>query len=152
MLTLPSWVSSGDHDLTATVYDEVDNAADDTVRIDVTASGDITTFHITNPFDNQKIERTSSTYNIIIEVPDADDITYLEVAVRNLWTGETSVAGFSSSPSSITSISWTLPDPARYSLTARASGADGITQETSPIEVRVTGSSPILPPLSELFE
>ncbi len=143
MFVLPSWVAMGNHTLSATIYDDVDNAASDSVTISINESGGETaTFHITNPFSNQTIENTGAAYTIVIEVPDMNEVTYLEVTAENLWTGETTMVGSTANPSSITSISWTTGDDARYQLVARASTPAGGTLESSPVIVTVTTPTP----------
>ena len=140
---LPSWVTLGNHTLGATIYDDVDNSASDSVSISITESaGDIATFHITNPFSNQTIDNTGTGYNVVVEVPNVDGINYLEVTAENLWTGETKMIGSTSSPSSITSITWNIGASARYQLVARASTPTGGTLESSPIIVTVTTPPP----------
>ncbi len=143
-ISLPSWVDDGDHELSATVYDDVDNSSSDQVTITITEKGDETTFRITNPFNNQIIEKTAPSYDVIIEVPDVESISYIEIVSHNLWTGEIAVIGSTSSPSSITNIPWNLPDEAEYTLTARAS-ADDSTLESIPITVRVKESEMMAP-------
>ncbi|KKW28916.1 MAG: Repeat-containing protein, partial [Candidatus Uhrbacteria bacterium GW2011_GWD2_52_7] len=152
-ITLPSWVDEGSHTLTATVYDDVDNKNSDQVSIQVAEEGEETTFRITNPFSNQTIEKTASSYDVIVEVPDVDGITYLEVIAYNLWTGTTTVVGSTLSPSSITTLSWTLPDEAEYLLTARASASSGSTLESAGITVKIenTTPAPIIAPVSEIL-
>ena len=71
------------------VYDDVDNAATDDVRINVTEAGSNNGFSITNPFQNQTIEKTVDTYAISIEAGNAADFKSLSVTAQNLWTGET---------------------------------------------------------------
>jgi 1A family penicillin-binding protein len=149
-ITLPTWVTVGKHLLTATVYDSYDNSADDSITIDVSeASGEEAAFHITNPFQNQTIENVGTAYTVVIEVPNADEVTYLEVTAQNLWTGAMTVIGNSASPSAITSISWTPGADARYQLVARASTPSGGTLESTPVLVTVdtplTASTPITP-------
>ncbi len=136
--TLPTWVTAGDHLLTATIYDEHDNSAEDSITIHVNeASGEEAAFHITNPFQNQTIENVDTPYTIVIEVPNADEVTYLEVTAQNLWTGTVAVVGSTTNPSAITSISWTLGNDARYQLVARASTPSGGTLESIPVIVTV---------------
>lgn len=143
-ITLPAWVDAGDHMLKATIYDDVDNTMSDSVRLDVTEDGDTGTFRLTNPFNGQLIEKSSSTttYDIVIEIPDEEDISYLEITTKNLWNGDVTVVGSSLNPSSITTIKWTLPNPARYQLTARAASQDGSTLESIPVMVRVKNAPP----------
>jgi 1A family penicillin-binding protein len=137
-ITLPSWVNTGNHLLTVTIYDDNDNSADDSVTIDVEeSSGAEASFHITNPFQNQTIENTGTPYTIIVEVPNADEVTYLEITAQNLWTGATTVIGSTTSPGAITSMSWTLGSDARYQLVARASTPSGGTLESTPVLVTV---------------
>lgn len=143
-ITLPSWVSTGKHVLTATIYDQNENSATDSVTIDVNeASGSEATFHITNPFQNQNIENSGSPYTVVIEVPNSADVTYLEVTATNLWTGTSTVIGSTTSPSAITSVSWAIGSNGRYQLIARASTPEGGTLESVPILVTV--STPLTP-------
>ncbi len=140
---LPSWVTVGDHILGATIYDDVDNSASDSVSITITeAAGDTATFHITNPFSNQTIDNTGTAYNVVVEVPNINDINYLEVTAENLWTGETKMIGSTNTPSSITSITWNISTSARYQLVARAATPTGSTLESSPVIVTVTTPAP----------
>lgn len=142
VFSLPSWVTAGNHTLGATVYDDVDNNATDSVTITVNESGgDTATFHITNPFANQTIDNTGTAYTVVVEVPNVDEVTYLEVTAENLWTGETKMIGSTTSPSSITSISWNIESDAKYQLVARASTPTGGTLESSPVTVTVKTSS-----------
>ncbi len=137
--TLPSWVTTGSHTLGAALYDDVDNSASDSVTVSVNeSSGEAATFHITNPFSNQTIDNTGNPYTVVVEIPNVNEITYLEVTAENLWTGETKMIGSASSPSSITSISWDIGADARYQLVARASTPTGGTLESSPVIVTVT--------------
>jgi hypothetical protein len=106
--------------LIAAVYDDVDNTAQDTVQIDVTEAGSEGAFRITNPFEGQTIEKAVPAYSIAIEVPNASDLATLRVTAQNLWTGETTLVGETVSPAAITTITWTLPATAQYSLTASA--------------------------------
>lgn len=138
-LDLPSWVRRGEHTLTATVYDEYDNTASDEIRIDVseTSAGSMDDLRISNPFENQTIEKTSATYTISIEVPNAEEANMLTLYARNLWTRESVYIGEVSSPSSITSLSWTLPDEGRYAVWASASYDDGSTIQSESVRVSV---------------
>lgn len=153
LLTLPSWVDQGPHTLTATAYDDVDNQSSDEITIKVTEEGEETTFRITNPFSNQSIEKTSTTYDVIVEVPDVASITYLEVIAYNLWTGTSSVIGSTSSPTAITTLEWVLPEEAKYLLTARASTNTGSTLESSSITIDVKDAdiTPINEPIIEIL-
>lgn len=137
--TLPSWVTIGNHTFGATIFDDVDNNASDSVTVSINeSSGGEAQFHITNPFSNQTIDNTGTAYNIVIEVPNVNEVTYLEVTAENLWTGETKMIGSTTHPSSITSISWNIGADAKYQLVARASTPTGGTLESSPVIVTVT--------------
>ena len=136
-ITLPGWVSQGEHTLIAAVYDDVDNMAQDTVKITVRDGGSAGTFRVTNPFSGQTIEKTQSTYSVAVEVPNAKDLVSLKVTSRNLWTGATATVGETASPGAITSLTWTLPDEAQYTLTATAVTTGGDTLESVPVTVYV---------------
>lgn len=119
-LSLPAWVSQGEHTLIAAAYDDVDNKGQDTVQINVTEAGSEGAFRITNPFPGQVIEKAVPTYAIAVEVPNSSDLASLRIVAQNLWTGEVTLVGEVLGPQAITTISWTLPATAQYSLTASA--------------------------------
>lgn len=140
--TLPSWVTSGNHTLTATIYDDADNNASTSVAVNITESGgESATFHITNPFQNQSIENTGAAYTVAVEVPNINEITYLEVTAKHLWNGTTTIIGSTTQPSSITSFSWNIPSNGRYQLIGRASTPTGNTLESRPVLVTVSSPS-----------
>jgi membrane peptidoglycan carboxypeptidase len=136
-LTLPGWVSRGDHTLTATVYDDVDNNAEDSIAIYVNEDGASGDFRITNPFDEQVIEKTVTQYSIAVEVPNSESLTSLKVMAQNLWTGESMLVAETASPSVITTLTWDLPGEAQYALTASAVTANGQLLESLPITIYV---------------
>lgn len=136
-ITLPGWVTEGDHELTAKAYDDVDNSGSDSVSINVTESGSQGSFRITNPFEGQTIEKSVSSYSIAIEVPNASDLNNLGITAYNLWTGESLFIGDTSNPQAITTISWNLPANAQYSLTATATTRNGETLTSPPVTVIV---------------
>ena len=138
-ISLPSWVGAGEHTLTAKIFDSNENSATDQVIIRVNETSDaLAPFHITNPFRNQTIEHTGNPYTIAVEVPNASNVSYLEITAKNLWNGAVMVVGSTEEPSSITSISWNILQPARYQLIARASTQSGETLESIPVLVTVT--------------
>lgn len=143
-VALPGWVSQGEHTFTATVYDDVDNSASDSIQIKVPEGGSEGAFRITNPFQNQVIEKTVPAYSIAIEVPNSNDLATLQVTAQNLWTGETFLVGEVHSPQAITTIQWTLPTAAQYSLTASANpkGTGGSTLVSMPVTVLVKEPTP----------
>lgn len=149
-ITLPSWVSTGTHTLTATIFDNDENSASDEVTIDVAeGSGQTASFSITNPFAGQTIENSGAPYTIVIEIPDPSEISYLEVTAYNMWTGETRVVGNTTNPTSITSVPWAIGTDAKYQLTARAATPSGETLEATPIIVTTTTPAQTSIPLSQ---
>lgn len=135
---LPSWVNAGEHTFTATVYDDADNAASVTIDIDVTEGSDGgTAIRITNPFNNQTIEKTAATYPISVEVPDDEHAQNLLLTARNLWTGDRSTIGEVANPAAISSILWTLPGEAEYVVSATVTYQNGVTVEAEPVKVFV---------------
>ncbi|HCC83462.1 TPA: hypothetical protein DEP96_01280 [Candidatus Uhrbacteria bacterium] len=146
--TLPSWVTVGNHQLTVTVFDDVDNQASTSVSINVTEAGSANRGpSITNPFPNQTIIKTSPTYTISIETPDASTVASLHVTATNLWTGAVSTVGELLAPSSIASMVWNLPSSAQYSLVAVAVYQDGTQTESPAVNILLqdapVASSPI---------
>lgn len=142
-ITLPGWVGKGKHTLKATVYDDVDNSSSDELSIDVDEGGTSASFRITNPFAGQTIEKTAPTYSVALEIPSSEAYSSVTVTATNLWTGEVTLVGESSDPQAVTSIAWTLPAAAQYSLAASAKTNDGEIVESAPITVIV--KDPLLP-------
>jgi len=136
-IVLPGWVGIGTHTLTATVYDDVDNAGSNSVKIVVSDPGSAGSFRITNPFSEQTIEKSETTYSVAVEVPSAEDLISLSVIAKNLWTGVQSTVGVTTSPTSISSFTWTLPDTGDYTLEAQATTKSGTVEETAPIKIHV---------------
>lgn len=135
---LPSWVSTGEHPLTVTVYDDADNSGSDTTTIDVTEGSDGgAAIHITNPFNNQTIEKTAATYLVSVEVPDDEHAQNLLLTSRNLWTGDRSTIGEVADPSAISSVLWTLPDEGEYVISATVTYENGVTVEAESVKVFV---------------
>ncbi len=148
-VTLPSWVTIGNHLLTATVFDDVDNQASATTNINVTEAGSANRGPaITNPFPNQVIIKTNPTYTISIETPDASTVASLHVTATNLWTGAVSTVGELLAPSSIASLVWNLPSSAQYSLVAVAVYSDGTTSDSPAINVLLQDASVLPTPLT----
>lgn len=140
-ISLPGWVEQGSHTLTAAIYDDVDNSAQDSISITVSDQGSAGSFRITNPFSGQVIEKTQNTYTIAVEVPNAGDFASIRVTSRNLWTGATTTVGETAAPSAITSLIWSLPEEAQYALTASGVTKNGQTLESMPIVVYVRDPS-----------
>lgn len=141
ILSLPGWVGAGEHTLTATVYDDVDNSGSDTVRIDVEGEGSTGAFRITNPFNGQTIEKSSTNYTLAVEVPNPEEIITLSVIARNLWTGVQTTIATTNSPAPITTLPWTLPEAGDYLLEAQGSTNDGGVLETTPVTVYIRNLS-----------
>ncbi len=137
MITLPSWVSEGSHTLTVIAYDDIDNQGDDSVQIKVTQASNGVGLSITNPFNNQLIEKDGNPYLVAIEYSGAQALQTLEIRAQNLWTGETSIIGQTSNPSSFNSFQWTLGDEAQYFLSATARTTGGETINSAPVIVQV---------------
>ena len=148
-ITLPSWVQKGKHELSATIFDDVDNSATDSVRINVEDAASTAEVKITNPFDDQVIERegSSTNYSVAVEVPTNAAISSLEVRVRNLWTGEEMSLANVVSPSAIVSVTWNITEDAQYMLTATAFTQTGDALQAIPVNVTVREKSGLGIPL-----
>jgi 1A family penicillin-binding protein len=152
---LPSWVTTGSHTLTVTVFDEVDNSDSEDIRIRVTEGASHAALTITNPFDLQTIERGAETYQVVIESAQMGSYISLTLEAQNLWTGASSVVHTTESPEAFTLIDWTLPDPAEYLLVSYAILEGGGRVDAAPVRVIVTDplAGPddliLVPPASE---
>ena len=150
-LSLPSWIDSGTHMLSVIVYDDVDNSKADDISIDVTEGGNDNGFTISNPFNNQEIERTDAPYTIAIENARASDAVSLFVTATNVWTGALTEIAFIDNPGSFEAVAWTLGAAAEYVLNARVVLTTGTHIDAPPVRVRVIEPhlEPVLIPLVE---
>lgn len=143
-ITLPSWVSVGRHTLTVSAVDDVDNRASDDVEVNVTEnSSSSISVRITNPFNNQTIEKTGAGYVIAIEIPDAELVTKLTIRSQNVDEVGTDTI-YSGSASSLTTATWNIGSAGEYLLTAEATLTDGTTVDAEPVRVYVTESTSVL--------
>ncbi len=141
-IVLPSWVGVGDHTLSATVYDDVDNSNTDSVKIQVTEPGNNADFRITNPFNNQTIEKTSPAYTVVVEIPNAGSFAAMSIIAKNLWTGASSIVGETTQPSAVSTFIWSLPEVAQYTLTPIGTTKEGSSIEGAPITIIVKDPPP----------
>lgn len=137
-VTLPSWVDVGSHKLTVLAYDDVDNMGSEEISINVTESGGVNGLSITNPFNDQSIEKTQESYQVVVELTSPSDFKTLTVIAQNLWTGETQMLLDITDPSGFNVATWSLPDAAQYLITARATTQDDERIDAAPVRVNVT--------------
>ncbi len=136
-LTLPSWVDGGSHTLTVTAYDDVDNAGSDSVRITVKNDAVSERISITNPFDNQIIERSSDAYNIVLEMSNSSRLRDLKVEISERWTGIAIEVIDAGDASAVTIVPWALPEAGDYLISATAESSDGDNVQATPVQVKI---------------
>ncbi|MFH1711843.1 MAG: penicillin-binding protein [Patescibacteria group bacterium] len=138
-MTLPSWVSEGSHTLTVTAYDDVDNQGSKEISIKVIESGSANGISISNPYNNQVIERTQENYQIVIEVASPGSLRSLSVMAQNLWTASSSfVVSDLQDLTSINVINWAIPESGEYLIKATATTSDGEVVDAAPIRVMIS--------------
>lgn len=137
-VSLPSWVTIGNHTLTATVFDDADNEASDSVTINVTeASASTESVRITNPFNNQTIIKVAPTYLVTVEVAGSADATLLLLTAKDVTTGNIITIGEAANPSAISSTLWNLPSASTYIVSAAVTYQNGTTVDAEPVKVFV---------------
>lgn len=139
-IDLPSWVGTGRHKLTATIYDDVDNSASDEITIQVNDAAQTGSITITNPFNGQTITKSSelSTYAVIVEIPSSTPLIALTLSATEASTGLTAPIASYVAPSAIISAPWTLPaNDGSYTLSARGTLADGSSVDARSVTVIV---------------
>lgn len=139
-VTLPSWVSTGRHKLTATIYDDVDNSASDDVTIQITDEAPAGTITITNPFNGQTITKSGelSVYTVVVEIPSSTSLAALTLSATETRTGITTPVASYVAPSAIISAAWTLPiTDGSYTLSARGTLTDGSSIDAKSVTVVV---------------
>lgn len=158
-IVLPSWVSTGDHALTAYAYDDVDNSSSDEVSIRVNEGGaTLNGVTITNPFNNQTIEKTADTYPVIVEASNAEDLESMTISIQSFSSGATVFFLENNAPGSFNSFEWPLPSAGDYTILVYALTASGDRVDAVPVTVSVTETptnetdpSLILVPLPEVI-
>jgi 1A family penicillin-binding protein len=136
-VVLPSWVGSGSHALTVISYDDIDNSKEQQVTVNVTEGGGVSTLTISNPFNNQTIEKTQEGYSVVVESSKASSFKSLTVSVQNVWTGQTTLLLETLTPSTFNAVDWVLPEAAQYLILASAQHEDGSKVDATPILVSV---------------
>jgi len=136
-LSLPSWVGVGTHTLKVTAFDDIDNAKSDTVKIEVTEAGEEGAIRVTNPFNNQEIERSETGYAVAVETGSASSLTSITFVAEDRWSGAVVSVLETDDPKSVTTFTWALPEAGTYLLVARGELENGETLESTPIEVTV---------------
>ncbi len=147
-IDLPSWIDIGSHKLTVIAYDDIDNSENDSVTIKVIKSGLGSSFSITNPFNDQVIEKTQPIYTIVIEGSTLANMDTLTVVSNNLWTGATTIIS-EINPESFNAIEWTLPSAGEYIISAQALKG-GAKIDTQPIKVMI--KDPITPSATKVTQ
>lgn len=140
-INLPSWVSIGNHTLSVIAFDDVDNNNSDDLLINVTDDGGGSNITISNPFNNQEIEKLKTTYTVAVENTNFESMIRLEIYATNLWTGKRDLIGSVDRPSAIESIEWNIPDPAKYLINAYGELTDGSKEDATPVNVTVVEKS-----------
>ena len=137
ILNLPTWVTIGQHTLTVRSFDDIDNSATINININITVPGQVGGFAVTNPFNNQTIEKVNSNYTIVLENNNATNYRSVSLRAQNIWTGQMFIIQETTSPSGLTTVDWTLPDEGEYLLSAQATMLSGETVDTTPVKVFV---------------
>jgi len=138
-LTLPSWVDSGNHALTVIAYDDVDNQGSDDIKIDVTEDAETANVTITNPFNDQEIEANGEPYIVVVEINESN-ISSLILYSQNLWDSTTSLIGQIEAPSSVNTMSWTLPSEGDYLIYGHVTDGGGNNIDIEPVQVSIVES------------
>lgn len=140
-ITLPSWVDAGKHEFSVTAYDDVDNAKTESITIDVTEASAGTGYRITNPFNNQDIEKTADTYTIVLENSNPNDVDAVSVYATSVWTGDTMLITTIEKTGAFVSAEWPLPEDGDYILTVQTRLDAGDIVDSPPVRVRIMPGS-----------
>lgn len=107
-VSIPSWVDSGDHDLTVRVSDDVGNVGEASTRINISSSNTTTSsYQITNPHNTQVISADAQSYTVVAERrgEEAESVT---ITVTSTRTGSSQTLLSSGDPQPIESAEWNL--------------------------------------------
>ncbi len=146
-LSLPSWVSAGSHTLTVIAYDDIDNQGQDKININVSEGAQEYNVRITNPFNNQEIEKITDNYTIAIEM-SVSDILLMTLLSQNMWTGNINEITVIEQPTSVNTVIWALPSEAQYMIYGYLTNSLGNQIDIEPVVVdviEVDGSESINP-------
>lgn len=141
-IVLPSWVGTGKHTLTATAYDDVDNNQSDEISITITKKAVGSSLELIDPINEQTIEKTSPSYNVIIQLSDPSSTSNLNLYAKPLNGGASELVGSVASPSTtFTTFVWTLPNAGTYLLFAQAEDENGTNLDSGQTKVFVKDDS-----------
>ncbi len=136
--TLPSWVGTGKYNVTATAYDDVDNAGSDEFEIDVESEAPEASIAITSPINGQDILKTQTTYLVVVEVDGVSDVKSVELRVEST-NGSRVFDGKVENPSSpFVTFTWTLPDEGIYTLSATLKREGDEEERADDVRITVT--------------
>ncbi len=149
-VTIPPFVSTGQHTLRVVAFDDVENEGDATMRIQVPEAGE-TSIQIVDPRPGQIIVANESTYAIRLELNDPNLYEKIEFfAGPRAGSGGISLGSINEPSRFIETFTWTLPAPGEYILSALATTVDGELISAGNVILEVEAPAP--PPEEEETE
>lgn len=126
-VTVPSFVSMGQHTLRVVAFDDVENEGQDTITVRVPGGEESDArLQIVDPRPGQIIVATEPTYNIRLELSDPDLYEKIEFFAGPRTGSGGTLLGTVNDPSRfIEQFTWTLPGPGEYIVSALATLKDG---------------------------
>ncbi|MEK7108440.1 MAG: Ig-like domain-containing protein, partial [Patescibacteria group bacterium] len=122
-VTIPSFVSAGDHTLRVVAFDDVENEGSESRRIDV-PSAEAASIQITDPRPGQIIVASSPTFPVRVEMMDPSAYSRIDFYVGPRVGGGGRLVGSLAPSNAIETFTWTLPPPGEYIFSAFAVRAD----------------------------
>ncbi len=123
---IPNTVSRGYHTIKAVAYDDVGNTGADTIGVRVMSEPVAASLSIMDPKNGQTIERTSSTFTVVVSVDHPTDYASVTLYAQQIGQGSRTVVETKQDPSSpFLTYTWTLPEDGDWALSASATPSDG---------------------------
>lgn len=139
---LPASVGRGIHTIKAVAYDDVENAGTTTVNVQVLDDSQGGAFDITDPRQDQTIERNTPTYTVTVTAEKPQGIRSVSLYAQKIGSVTRTQVGTSANIASpFIQFAWTLPEDGEWILTASGTTLSGEALETQGTHVSIHGGS-----------
>lgn len=144
---LPASIGRGIHTLKAVAYDDIENMGVATVNVQVSDDAQGGTFDITDPQQDQQIERNTPTYTVTVTAEKPQDLRSATLYAQKVGSvTRVQVGALASVTSPFLQFVWTLPEDGEWILTAQAITHTGDQLEAEETRVRIRGGILAPPP------
>ncbi len=131
------WIN-GFHNLTAKVYDDVDNTAEDKITFNLQTTLQPSPYRVSwlNPQDNERLNLSESPIDIKLQFANPEYLTKADLYYQTS-EGSSNWLGYINQPQSISKLTWSPPTIGFYKLFLILTDKAGVTKNIRPITVTI---------------